>query len=327
MTMSYYGAAHLFIAQRFKSIFFLFVTFSLFFVAYFDSINQVLSKWLNDDLYSHGFLTLLVFIYLSIQKIKTKQAFSFEPSIWAIIPTFIFSILWLMGVLTDIQLIEYFMLPSIIGGIIWGLAGDKFAKKIFIPLCILLLATPGWGILNPVLQHMTVTVVGYTLDLIKIPALIENIYVTTPYGRFSVEGGCSGLRYLLVAGILGLTYAELHLEKKWEKIIVFISMIFAALVSNWVRVGALIVIGNQTQMQHSLMKEHDFFGWIIFLIMCLVVYFFLRKWGKFEEPIKVNDHECEYDSAFTTKKIEIFKVMMLMITVILLPMSYSLGWA
>ena len=102
MTMSYYEAAHLFIAQRFKSIFFLFVTFSLFFVAYFDSINQVLSKWLNDDLYSHGFLTLLVFIYLSIQKIKTKQAFSFEPSIWAIIPTFIFSILWLMGVLTDI---------------------------------------------------------------------------------------------------------------------------------------------------------------------------------------------------------------------------------
>ncbi|MCG8381227.1 MAG: exosortase [Gammaproteobacteria bacterium] len=323
--MSYYDAAHLFVAQRIKPIFFLLVTYSLFFVAYFDSINQVLSKWLNDELYSHGFLTLLVFIYLYFQ--KTKQTFSFEPSIWAIAPTFVFSALWLIGVLTDIQLIEFFMLPCLIGGVIWGIVGDKFARKIFIPLCILLLATPGWGVLNPILQHMAVTVVGYTLDLIRIPALIENIYVTTPYGQFSVEGGCSGLRYLLVAGILGLTYAELHLEKKWKKIMAFISMVFAALVSNWVRVGALIVIGNQTQMQHSLMKEHEFFGWIIFLIMCLVVYFFLRRWDKFEEPVNDDDHECDYNSAPTAKKIEILKVIMLMVTVVLLPMSYSLGWA
>jgi EpsI family protein len=104
---------------------------------------------------------------------------------------------------------------------------------------------------------------------------------------FEVEGGCSGVHFLMVSLALSTLYGEIGRDT-WNVRLKLIALAVAlALLTNWLRVYIIIVAGYLTNMQHYLIrKEHYNFGWMVFAVM-MVVFFLLARRFKIHERAPV----------------------------------------
>ena len=85
------------------------------------------------------------------------------------------------------------------------------------------------------------------------------------------------MRYFMVSLTLAAFYGLIFIET-WRKRLALLAVAgVMAILSNWVRVYSLIVIGDLTEMQHYFVAEsHDGFGWLVFVVCMLPVFAFAR---------------------------------------------------
>jgi exosortase/archaeosortase family protein len=86
----------------------------------------------------------------------------------------------------------------------------------------------------------------------------------TPWGTIVIADGCSGLRYLVIALLIAYLLCLLNRYPIKISIMVLIIATFLGLITNWIRILIIILIGYYTEMQHSLVRDHEFFGWVLF---------------------------------------------------------------
>ncbi|MEH6559786.1 MAG: archaeosortase/exosortase family protein, partial [Oceanicoccus sp.] len=48
------------------------------------------------------------------------------------------------------------------------------------------------------------------------------------------------------------------------------------LFTNWLRIYIIIMVAHFTEMESSLVKDHELFGWLLFFIVCLPLVYFAR---------------------------------------------------
>ena len=121
------------------------------------------------------------------------------------------------------------------------------------------------------------------MGLFGIDFRVEGIFVhLTGIGIFEVAHGCSGLRYLLVGQLLALLYGELNLERIRSRIWLYLLAVGLALFANWIRVFVIIYVGHESNMQSSLINEHDNFGWMVFAVTLIPLFFVGRMLEKNE---------------------------------------------
>lgn len=114
---------------------------------------------------------------------------------------------------------------------------------------------------------MTTSASTYLIELLSLPAFIEGNIVHLPYGVLEIAGGCSGLRYFLVSLILALYFSQQRPNApKIVASMFFIAALFS-LFANWIRVTLLIIIAEKSNMQSSLVADHETFGWIVYLVV------------------------------------------------------------
>jgi exosortase/archaeosortase family protein len=108
-----------------------------------------------------------------------------------------------------------------------------------------------------------------------VPTYVEGNFVTIPAGVFEIAGGCSGLRYMIVSLAIGSLFVFLNIRDTKRAILFLLITIIGALLTNWIRITALILIGEYTNMESSLMEDHNTFGWYIYVPFMI----FLFWWG------------------------------------------------
>lgn len=142
------------------------------------------------------------------------------------------------------------------------------------PLLYLSIAIPIWDPLQLILQNITVSVVGYWLNMVDIPSYVRGSYIQIPEGEFLVETTCAGLRYFLSATAIFSLYSYLYFKNyKTATILLAVSLTLAVML-NWVRVFIVIVAGHLTNMQHFLVHQHATFGWWLFALIIIPIFFF-----------------------------------------------------
>lgn len=239
-------------------------------LAFFQEWLDYFSLWSTSYIYTNGFLVFLGTVYLLFHR---KDAFKqLPPSFsWTYLTIFIgLTILFLLAHSGNVKIVRLVLLPFLL--IAWGAAlwGTAFIKLVGVPILLVLFAAPFWDEMSPALQWLTVAVDEYMLALISIPATIEEYYITIPSGIFHVDDGCSGVRYLIVALYLGAFYGTLtHSSAKRTLLLISIAG-FLALLANWIRVAGIIAAGHYTNMESSLVEDHEMFGWIVFIAITLI---------------------------------------------------------
>jgi len=251
----------------------------LFIVLFFnETINLLINYWISDSSYSHGPLIFCISVYLffwhyklQLYNIKTK-AMPFA------IPIFITSIfIWWSATAISIQVLQVLSLPLILLSTLYCLWGKEVLRIALFPVMLIYLSIPIWTVILSPLQNMTLWVSSELISIVKIPAYIEGTNVHIPAGIFSIEHGCAGLKYFLSSLSTILLMAHLSRATLQAKLLVLILAALTALIANWTRVFLIIVIGHNSNMQHSIVNDHSNFGWLIFAIFFLPLIFTSHK--------------------------------------------------
>lgn len=221
--------------------------------------------------YAHGYLVLAISLYLIVHNRRRLLELTPCPSYRALAAVAAASLLWLVAVLVDVNMVQTVALLLLILAVTWMVLGDQVSKTLVFPILFIAFALPIWFPLHPLLQELTADVVFWIIRLLEVPAFRQENMILLPSGTLSVTEACAGLRYLLAALTLGALYAYLNFEGFRARLIVVLISAFTAVLANIVRVFIVVYLAYVTEMRHPLVREHLMLGWYIFGGMVIVL--------------------------------------------------------
>lgn len=285
-------------------------------VAYcsFRVLAGVLDLWRTQDAFSHGWPILAMMLYLLWLERDAISADRLQPFWPALVPIAGIGLIQSTGVLN----LEMFTMPSLLVCVVALCVGPRAAAKYVFPLLLMHAALPGWGQALPLLHQMTVVAVQQMLTVTGITAFFDGASVTITAGEFIIEDGCSGMNYFIVGTTIAAVYAYLG-PRSWR--LAAVSLFFGILLSivaNWVRVYGIILIGYFTDMQSSIVHNHDTFGWFIFAGAMVIFYLLMNRLfpdEMFHKPNSGDSKEVIEGGDLTPHKMQL--VSMPLLTVLL----------
>ncbi|MEM7018700.1 MAG: exosortase A [Pseudomonadota bacterium] len=247
--------------------------------AYFNTFVAYANLWWSDSTYTHGFLVLGISLYLIFEiRHQLLQAIN-TPCYLMLIPLAGFCLLWLIAAYVDVQLIQMLVFPFILWCGIVTATGLKVGYLLLFPIFYVLFSIPIWNVLVEPLQYAAVAATRVNMFLTGLPGEIVGITVkfSDSAAGFAIARECSGLRFLVASLSLCALYGYIYYDKWRHRILLLIVGALIAMISNWVRVFGVIVIGYMTDMQHSIVEDHQTFGWVIFGL-CLIPLFIIAHY-------------------------------------------------
>lgn len=242
-------------------------------LCYFTSITTLWGKWIlwDQDL-AHSLPTLaLMFILLGHRNFSTTaEKIPKTPWYWLqIIALLGCSLLWYLFESLSISLPAYFLIITMLCLFISTCLSTRvmFASLPYIGLT--LFTIPIWSELTSVLVDLSSTMVGYAVKLSDLTALLDGNNIFLPSGTIYIADGCSGLRYLTVALLMGYTLILINNYRLAGALTTIGVAVILGLAANWLRIYLLVLVGYHTEMQSSLMRDHETFGWVVFA--CILI--------------------------------------------------------
>lgn len=228
--------------------------------------------------FSHGYLALALSIWMGIAYWRRSPPGELRPQWTAAAALFVLVVALVAMDLLFLQSSRLVLLPLLLLAAVAAVFGVDGMRVLLWPTLYLYCALPQWWVINTLLQTLTSRVVSTAIELTQLSAYVEGNFIHVPAGVFEIASGCSGLNYLVAALSLAGFYAFMYL-RTWRSRLWLLGVAAAlAMLSNFVRVYALIVIGIVTDMKHYLVTvEHLYFGWAIFMAAMIPVFLFARR--------------------------------------------------
>ncbi|EAR11152.1 exosortase [Reinekea blandensis] len=225
------------------------------------TLHQRWTQW--DGSYAHGY----IMVALCLAVVFTRLPPQWVMPRWRLLVILLalsVGVLWSIGFATQVGAVSQLAVYGALLVVVVSIAGWSGAWSAAFPLALLTLSLPVWEVLISPLQALTTWVATWFIRLLDVPAFIQGNSFTLPSGTVVIAGGCAGLNYFMIGlALSGLN--ALYRQMSWRQGVVSIGLLVAlAVVGNWGRVIALILIAYQSQMQSSLVYDHGMFGWWIF---------------------------------------------------------------
>ena len=248
--------------------------------------SALAALWLDaaTTTYLHGFLLLGVSIWLIWRSSSQRPTLVLDLQPAAAVLLLLTGIGWAWAVQSGIGILAILMMLMIAALAALTFFGREGSARCTFALLLLVFATPIWGSFNPLLQWLTVYVVQFALLIANIPVQFESNQIHLASGSFEIAGGCSGLHFLISALAIAALLGELNDDTLRRRIKLMALAAVMALMMNWIRVFAIVMIGQYTQMQHYIVaKSHYGFGWALFALM-MVLYFSIERRIPWQRP-------------------------------------------
>jgi EpsI family protein len=234
--------------------------------------------WTDRPAYSHGYLVLGIAGWLTYRVARKDALAPLAPSWLGAAALALVVILVAAGAAADVALAPQLAVPALPLAALWAVGGARVLRPFIVPCGYMIFALPVWDVLNEPLRRLTIVVAEASTRAASIPAFIEGDVIRIPAGSFVVEGGCSGLHFLIVACALGTLYGLLNYEGWLARSLTLLVAAAAAMVANWVRVFVVIAAGHLTNMQHYLVTvDHYLFGWALFFVFLVLLLLVARR--------------------------------------------------
>lgn len=250
----------------------------VFFMAllYSSTLSELANRWVKwDESLSHGIAIIAFFLYSLFKSspLSTTQD-GLGAKLFALTGLVTVSIIWFTTKITNIYVLEQLSLLGILVFVFATSFGFQTTRQHIILLLLPVFAIPVWDQLNNTLVNWSAFVVGELVRLMAMPAVIDGNSIFIPDGEIVIADGCSGLRYFTIS--LAIAYLISYLNNYSVKKLALMLLVAAAigLITNWLRIFLLVLIGYETKMQSSLMSDHEYFGWLLFAIIAFPAIYF-----------------------------------------------------
>ncbi|MEK7274635.1 MAG: exosortase/archaeosortase family protein [Candidatus Desantisbacteria bacterium] len=226
----------------------------------------------DDSNYSHGFLIPFVCLWLVWQlkdKLKETVVCPAGYGIWVIAAGLIIHVVALSVKVDFISALS--MLITIVG-IILHLFGWRMMRVLVFPVGFLFFMIPFPDVFTIFLTYKLKIMATHgavtTVNVIGIPCIAEGAKIILPDTFLEVGAPCSGIRSLISLLALGALFAYLLNISMIRRMIVFLSTIPIALLSNVIRITLLCLVAHIYGKEAALPGGffHDFTGFLVFII-------------------------------------------------------------
>ncbi len=240
-------------------------------------LEVLLGRWLRfDEAYSHGLFVFVASLFL-VGRVLWRNHFPPAPSVIGIVLAGLTAVAIALADVVNIQILQQMGAVFLWWAIVVALLGWRAGLRLAIPIGFLYYAVPVWDYLTTPLVQAAVMANDFLLGLRGIHFQVDGVFIhLLDVGTFEIAGGCSGLRYLVIALTLATLFSTLNLSRIRDWIILHSAAIAMALLVNWVRIFVIILMGYETRMETGLIDDHEFFGWILFAI-ALIPFFYLAN--------------------------------------------------
>lgn len=223
-------------------------------------------KWnLVNENQGHAWLLLGLFFYLAYDnkhKLELAERFNGIP-ILLLVVVVIFNT---VAAKFSILLFHQYAMLGFFYFSIRSLFKIKDELQILRLVGTLLFTTTMFDHLVPYLVTMSSYVVSHLISMYGITAFIDGPLIQIPSGHILIADSCSGVRYVIVALAMGFIMGIMENASFTSNVKLLVYSVLIALFANWLRIFLLVAIGDATDMQSSLMKDHELFGFIVFFV-------------------------------------------------------------
>lgn len=293
-------AANVFFKTPLLGILLIFFTVSLL------NIPILVTLWrhsFDDGTYSHAYLIPIISLYL-FYVLQKAGKLTFRKSL-SLPATLIFVLSCLALFITSNAQISLGYWCSLLAVLVSSINMlYQLNRYIVFPSIFLIFIMPVWGMLTNILQDISVSVVTYFMGFTGVPTYVEGNFVTIPAGVFEIADGCSGLRYMIVSLAISSLFRFLYIKNAKKAVGFFTLAIVGALLTNWIRITALILIGEYTNMESSLMEDHNTFGWYLFIPFMFILFWWGNKNADIDLTSAQSDTQPETASNANTPQVE-----------------------
>lgn len=241
---------------------------------YQDGLARMLTNWIDNEEYSHGWFIPLISGYLIWQKRDEISSLPVDKPWPGVVLTLFGLAIYFLGEMSAITVIVMYSMIIVLAGVAMSLVGWTIFKRIWIAFLFLVFMIPIPSViyqqLSQSMQLISSELGVMIIRLLGISVYLEGNVIDLGTYKLQVVEACSGLRYLFPLMSLAFICAYFFRDAFWKRILVFFSSIPIAISLNSLRIG---VIGILVEYFGSDMAEgflHDFEGWIVFMI-CLAL--------------------------------------------------------
>ena len=233
-------------------------------------LPPLITDWLDDPNYSHGFLVPGLSAYFVWDRRQTLAGLRPQPHWGGLV------LLWCgLGMLLLVHLgAELFLMRSsmvvVLTALVWYLLGRHYVHALAFPLAFLLFMIPLPAILlNTItlpLQLLATQLSTFALQLVHLPVYREGNIIYLPHTTLEVVEACSGLRSLVSLLALAVVLAYITQRRLSTRWILALSAVPIALAANAFRIWATGVLAHQYGTHAAEGFYHTFVGWLVFVV-------------------------------------------------------------
>lgn len=249
----------------------------LFLITFFPTLVWMWERWFaRDSYYSHGILVPFVSLYLIWQEKEEINKITWKESPWGMRLIIIGIITHIISAVFRIYFSSGFSMLLVFIGMILYFAGEKFFQKIIFPIAFLIfmIPLPEVAIVNISfkLKLFAAEIAAIILNNMRIPALRDGSVIQMRNAQVVVDDVCSGLRSLISLTALGAIFAFWMKSAMWKRILLFLSTIPIAVITNVFRVIFLSAVSEIWGPQYASGTMHDVTGFMVFALAFILLY-------------------------------------------------------
>jgi exosortase len=249
------------------------------FLVFWPTIVSLATIW-SDPLrveLSHGYLTLLIVVWLIWFRRHDLAQAPLMANRFAMVGLAVLSVAWLVLVRSSVQIGHQMLLPIIAATTVCAVCGWTMTRRALFPLAYLYLAMPFWTVFNAPLQWGSVIAVRGMLRILGIPAYFSGTSIEVSAGVFEIADGCSGLRLMVVGLAIAVLYGELQRASLGMRVVLIAAAALLSAFANWLRILIIIGAGHFYGIDHPLVADHIWFGWVVFAVVMVVFFWFANR--------------------------------------------------
>ena len=239
-----------------------------FLALYWSVIRKLIFDWTNDDNYSHGFFIVPLAALFVWERRHRLAASPIRPSaVGLLFITASIGVL-LAGTLGAELFLSRVSMLGVLGGGILFVLGWSHLRALTFPLAFLVLMIPIPAIIfNQIafpLQLLASQVGEIALRTFQIPVLREGNVMILANTSLEVAEACSGIRSLISLLTLGIVYGYFMDPRASVRILLTLSTIPIAILTNGLRVAGTGVAAHYYGVAAAEGFFHTFSGWMVF---------------------------------------------------------------
>jgi exosortase A len=228
--------------------------------------------WSSSGTYSHGFFIVPVFLWLVWGRRHELARLAAKPTGWALAPLAASGMLWLAGHWMALAQPSQFAMVAMVPLAMASVLGIAWVKALLFPLAYLFFAVPFGESLVPVLMDWTADFTVAALRASGVPVYRDGLHFDIPSGKWSVVDSCSGIRYLFACLAASSLYGWMIYRSNARRLIFIGIALVIAIVANWVRAYAIVMLGHLSNNQIATGADHLVYGAVFFAIIMALVF-------------------------------------------------------